>query len=815
MTSGKRLALALLWLAALVVAGWAVSQRLQLSGDLRKFMPEPQTAAQKLLIDELGEGPGARLLLIGLSGADAGTLAAQSRALHATLSADERFEFIANGEDLGLDAIPERLRPYRYLLSPTLDTQRFDADFLRAELDERMQDLGSPAAALIEPLLPSDPTLETLKIAESWQPASAPQRLHGVWFDRAGREALLVAQTRAAGFDPTGQQAAYDAVHAVFAAARGTTDTRLTMTGPGAFSVEIGGRTQREAQWIGTVDTIGLVLLLLIAYRNWKTPLHGVLPLASAGLAGLGAVALLFTEVHGITVAFGFTLIGVVQDYPIHFFSHQRAGVSPWHNVRALWPTLATGVVATCIAYVTFLFSGVDGLRQLAVFTIAGLGVAALATRFALPALVDPGSRDFADSPRLQRLWSRIARLPRLRWSLLALAAACVATIALARGPFWQNDLSKLTPVPADAMTQDTRLRAELGAPDVRYVLVVRGNDAEAVLQTSERLHPALDALVNERAIAGYDMAARYLPSVATQRARQAKLPDPVTLRTALDAALADTPFRTDVFEDFIADAARARSAKPLTANDLKGTPLATRVEGLLLETPRPAERGEGQLREAKQGEGRGNGATALISLTGLANADAVARIATTHGAELLDMKHASESLVAEYRERVLLALLFAAVLLAATVWIALRSPRRVLRVLLPMALTTLVILAVLRASGIELTLFHLVALILAAGLGLDYALFFEHAGEDRADQVRTLHAVIVCSLMTLLVFSLLALSSIPVLRAIGSTVAIGVLSNFVLALLIARHDGASPSVGAAMAANGISAMAAPTGNHR
>ena len=104
------------------------------------------------------------------------------------------------------------------------------------------------------------------------------------------------------------------------------------------------------------------------------------------------------------------------------------------------------------------------------------------------------------------------------------------------------------------------------------------------------------------------------------------------------------------------------------------------------------------------------------------------------------------------------------------------------------MALTTLLILAVLRGFGVELNLFHLVALILAAGLGLDYALFFDHAGDDRDDQLRTLHALVVCSLMTLLVFSLLALSSIPVLRAIGSTVAIGVLGNFVLALLVSRQ---------------------------
>ena len=41
---------------------------------------------------------------------------------------------------------------------------------------------------------------------------------------------------------------------------------------------------------------------------------------------------------------------------------------------------------------------------------------------------------------------------------------------------------------------------------------------------------------------------------------------------------------------------------------------------------------------------------------------------------------------------------------------------------------------------------------------------------------------------LLLLVFSLLGLSSIPVLRAIGLTVAIGVVANFVLALAIVRH---------------------------
>src|SRR5690606_7957353 len=114
------------------------------------------------------------------------------------------------------------------------------------------------------------------------------------------------------------------------------TGARLEATGPGALSVEVGARTRREAGWIGSVDSLALVLLLWIAYRSWKAPLLGVLPLASAGLAGLAAVAALFDGVHGITVAFGFTLIGVAQDYPIHLFSHQRAGLAPREGPRPL-----------------------------------------------------------------------------------------------------------------------------------------------------------------------------------------------------------------------------------------------------------------------------------------------------------------------------------------------------------------------------------------------------------------------------------------------------------------------------------------------
>src|SRR5690606_774627 len=105
-----------------------------------------------------------------------------------------------------------------------------------------------------------------------------------------------------------------------------------------------------------------------------------------------------------------------------------------------------------------------------------------------------------------------------------------------------------------------------------------------------------------------------------------------------------------------------------------------------------------------------------------------------------------------------------------------------------PMTLATLLVVAVERAAGIPLSLFHLVAVTLAAGLGLHYALFFERPVADAAEARRTLHATLVCIASALLVFGMQALASTPVLRAIGLTVALGVGFHFCLSILMARR---------------------------
>ena len=765
---GGRTALLVLWLLALAALGWVVSQRLKISTDLRSFMPAPTTPDQRLLMEQVGEGPGSRLLLLAISGGPDDTLAALSQGLAATLKNDPRYSQVVNGS-FDPAALDPALLPYRYLLSPTLDTQPLDEAYLADQLQQRLDELSSPAASLLKGLLPRDPTLEVLKLAQLWAPAKSPQVRDGVWFSAQG-EALLLVQTVAAGFDPGAQQQAIDGIEKAFHALPGSAGAKLELSGPGYFSVVVGAQTRHQADWIGRISTVGFIALLLLAYRSIGSLLLSALPIASAALAGIVALTLAFPDVHGITLAFGFTLLGVAQEYPIRVLSHRRAGEDAVQSVRSLWPLLLTAIASACIAYLAFYASGVNGLKQLAVFTIVGLLAAGFSTRYLLPHLLPRRVRDVADMGWLVRARDLADRLPRPRWLPLLVAAAVVAMLMLAPGPFWQNNLAALTPLPQSMLQHDARLRQALGAPDVRYLLVLQAPTAQGVLELSQRLQPRVDALVAKHAVDTLELPSRYLPAVALQRERQQKLPDAATLQHDLDEALDGLPFRADLFRPFLDDVQAARTLPPLTPERYAQTPLGQRLAAMLV---------------ARDGHWLGLG-----TVSGVHDVAALQALGEgSHGGvRLLDLKAASESLVVDYRTRILQALAAAVLLLVLTISVALRSARRAWHVLAPMTLATFLVLAVERLAGIEISLFHLVALILAGGLGLHYALFFERDTGDPAEQRRTLHATVVCVLSALLVFGMLAWASIPVLRAIGLTVSLGVAFHFCLSLLMAPH---------------------------
>ncbi|HET9044354.1 MAG TPA: hypothetical protein VFN70_14460, partial [Burkholderiales bacterium] len=329
--------------------------------------------------------------------------------------------------------------------------------------------------------------------------------------------------------------------------------------------------------------------------------------------------------------------------------------------------------------------------------------------------------------------------------------------LTLFHARLWENDLANLNPIAAAEKLRDQEMRDALGAPDVRHLVVVAGATREAVLQRLERLEPALAALIARGVVRGFDTPARYLPSVAAQRARQAALPEGTELARRLATATAGLPFRDELFAPFLAEVERARTAPPVDAKDLEGTVWGLAARALLVE--------------------RDGGWAGLAPLTGLTDAGALAEaVGALHdpAVSLLDLKAESDAMVSAYRDQSLRLAGLGVLVIGAVLALGLRSARAVIVVMLPVLAAIATTAAALAAAGTRLSLLHLVALLLVLGIGTNYSLFFSRFVSDDDERLRNAYAVLVATATTLIAFGALATSGTAILQAIGTTVALG-----------------------------------------
>ncbi len=792
----------LIWVGLLALALMAIA-RARYTADLSAFLPRTPTPAQLLLVEQLRDGIASRLILIGVEGASADRRARASVGLARALRADSQFASVRNGEPTGVDRDRAFLFEHRYLLSNTVTPARFTAAGLHSAIQENLDVLASPIGLLAKQLLPRDPTGEMLQIIDQLSEGRQPSSAGGVWVSSDGRRALLVAETRAAGSDTDGQERAVNAVRAAFASVAGersAPDLRLQLSGPGVFAVNARSSIKHEVAKLSILSTAAIMMLLLWVYRSFSALALGLVPVASGAIAGVAAVALGFDAVHGITLGFGVTLIGESVDYSIYLFIQSRlaAGSSPispsnpalpaqasdpaarqrqWQ--RSLWPTIRLGVATSIAGFASLLPSGFPGLAQLGLFSISGLLAAALVTRFVLPELL-PARLRIRDVTRLGEAIAGLLRRIRAASVITAvLALAAVTALFTHHGAIWNPELSALSPVSAADQALDAKLRGDLGAPDVRYLAIVSGADEQAVLRSTESLRAPLDRLVEAGVIGGYDSPAQFLPSTITQRDRQRSLPDPDTLRANLAAALDGLPLRIEKLEPFLTDVAAARSAPLLTHADLAGTAMASGLDALLLQ------HGQGwnaivPLRIP---------ASVEIDIARVRSAMAAVTLAPGLSAVVLDVKGEADRLYETYLAEVLRMSVGGLAAIVALLFISLRSASRVLRVVLPLALAVIVVAAGFVLSNHPMNLLHVIGMLLIVAVGSNYALFFDRRAseEHSAALPATLASLVIANAATVLGFGVLAFSKVPVLSALGSTVAPGAFLALVLSAVLTR----------------------------
>jgi len=746
--------------AFLLGSGLFIVNRLQLTVDLAYFLPEPQTLAQELLTERLGQGPGSRLMFISLADQTGARDDDLTMVLSEELMATGLFTFVSDGSvPPGIAAIPAAVFENRYLLADvTLET-----DQLEQTLRSRLGDLAAIADADFIALVAADPSLASIAVLEK---LAGPATVSAAGSVSAESDVIhLLAETIAPSFDAEAQQQAVEQVLDIVLDRAG----RLPeLHGAGVYTAELQAFVRADAGYRSAVATLLIVLILLALYRRWLVVPLSLLPVIMGGVAGMLALTLAYGQIHGITLAFGFTLLGVAIDYPLHLLSHARSTAAAL-ALRDIWPTLRLGALTTAIAYTALGFGGSQGLAQLGMFSAVGVLVALATVRWVMPLLItvsgysnaQPAVSNETDSIAATAFPAKVQS--HVAW--LVVLGAAIILLGIARPALWESDLATLVPVSKERLQRDRELRDALGAPEMGYLLAVSGDSYEDVLERTEQLEPLVGRAREAGFLAGATLATTLLPSERSQRQRLEYMHGISDLSQRMETATANMPFSATAFDPFVADVARMVSGGALVN---QATWQSTRF---------------GQLASFSVYETDEQWVSQSM-LYGLTDPPRMQELLTAlPGTSLVDLRGASIALVDAYRQRILSMLALTSLLALLLLWWRIGLGRRMLWVAgsIAAALSLTVVLKAWLFGG--LSLFALMACVLVAGLGLDYGLFCSRTSVGDASAAATAHAVRACALSTFAAFAVLAFSPIPVLQDIGFTVATGVALTFLLML--------------------------------
>ena len=763
-----------LWLCSLVVMIGVVVDT-PFTSDMSAFLPRAPTPEQQMLVDQLRDGSASRLILLGIEGATPAARAGISRLLAAQLRENREFVLIDNGEGGIGKADQNYVWRNRYVLSPAVNAERFSVAGLRQALERDLDLLASGMEPLVKDSIVHDPTGEALNLGHSFAGDMRREIRQGVWTAKDGRRALILAQTRAPGFDIDAQEQALRAIRQTFTQAQSAVPegarAHLIVVGPGIFGVKTRAEMKHDVSLYSTAAVVVIVALLLVLYRSLRVLMLTLAPVVTGALAGLAAVGLWSGFVHGITVGFGVTLIGESVDYAIYLFVQSKGQGGTQASLARIWPTLRLGALVSICGFFAMLFSSFTGFMQLGIFTIVGLSVALGVTRFILPHLMPPGfawTRDVGFAPALLAL---VHRAGRLRLPLLLLTAGALVFVGLHSADLWQNELASMSPISAADQKLDRDLRRDMGAPDVRYLVIASAPDRDRLLQVCERTSDVLQTLISKGMLSGYDTPNRYLPSAKTQLARLAALPDRATLQNNLAQALAGLPFSPAAFTPFLDDVAAAKDDGPLNRAALAGTMVALKFDSLLTER-----------------EGRWVATMPLRDFAEPHPAAAALAAASVSGdshVELLDLKAESDHLLRRYRHESLLLASCGSLVIAALLFAYFRSLKQTVVVLAPLIVSSIMTVAVLIFERGQLSIFNVFGLLLVIAVGSNYCLFFQRGDLQGEHGGRTVISLLVANVCTVVGFGALSISRLPVLFDIGRTVAIGTALSLVAAAIL------------------------------
>lgn len=572
---------------------------------------------------------------------------------------------------------------------------------------------------------------------------------------------VIPINLRAPAFSISGQQLALPILdRARQAAQNAVAQADVLEAGVVLHAASAGAQAQRELSIIGGGSLTGIVLLMGLAFRSPKPIALILLSIAVGCLGALSVSSLLFEKIHLITLVFGASLIGVAQDYGIYFLCQRFSANSEtdsWKLLRRILPALILALVTTVIGYMGLALTPFPGLRQMAVFSVTGLIFGWLTVALWFPALARERASKalpLAEGCAVGSMgWPHIRRNCATYLALVGLAI--FAAIGWSRLGA-QDDIRSLHNPPKKLLDDQVKISELLDLPMPAQFFLLRSATPEILLEREETLTTRLESLVERKLITGYHALSNWVPSAQRQASRRLLL-EKVLLSD--DGALPALAKQIGEDRHWVA-AVRARwlaPAAPLTVDQFLKAPASEPWRHLWL---------------GKSADGYAS----VITLSGVSKA-ALGALSQAGdglpGVQWVDKVGEISTVLGKYRYAMSWVLLLSYLAVYGLLY-----PRYGFagwRALAPTALASILTLAVLGIMGQALELFHILALMLLLGIGVDYGIFFQEQGpvDDHAAWL----SVALSASSTLLSFGLLALSKTPALRAFGLTMALGIIT--------------------------------------
>jgi predicted exporter len=758
----------ILLLAVVALGAWQWRDGAPLSANLMELVPGTHPDAVEQRAEQRMQEPLNREMLVLVGHTDRQQAVAMAQTLGEQWQASGLFEKVQWNLQADLPALRRQLLQGR-LAMLSADDRQLLIEHPDAFIQQRVQALFDPFTGFS--LVPSqDDWLGLTGRIQNSQPQHGAVQLDigsgALIADADGKSwVLLRARTTGNAFDMNlPLQVAALLQHSREQAAK--SDVQLLAASGLLYAANGQQQATREISWVGGGATLGILLLLLLAFRRWRV-LLAFIPVLVGMLFGAVACVALFGHLHVMTLVLGSSLIGVAVDYPLHYLSKSWS-LKPWRSWPALRLTvsgLTLSLITSAIGYLALAWTPFPALTQIAVFSAAGLLGAYLSAVCLLPALLSNVELRPAQWPL--RLAERMVSLRKTLLEHVRTPILFALLIAFCAGGLVQlqskNDIRQWVGAPQHLTDEAQAIARITGYQPTSQFFLVRAENQEQLLERQAALSERLEQLVNLDKLQGF-LALNQLvsPPSQQQQVREALNKLPQFWQPLLEVGVPPAALQAELAQ-----------LQSLPAEDID-----TALSGPLGEPYRTLWLGPVE-----------GGVAAMVSLQGLNNPSLLrVQALDLPGVELVDRLGDLNRVFAETQISAAELKLASCVLIVLVLILPFGLGGALRIVSLPL-LAALCSLASLGWLGQPLTLFSLFGLLLVTAISVDYAILMrEQVGGAAVSLLGTLLA----ALTTWLSFGLLAVSSTPAVSNFGLSVSLGLAFSFMLAPWAGRHAHAT-----------------------